>query len=238
MTRKDPRIYYDEFSTMYEDERAKPYHVFLDESEMEAARPYCEGRNVLEVGCGTGLVLERLKAMAGRVTGIDLSMGMVQKAHQRGLTVAQASATDLPFADNTFDVAVSFKVLAHIPPIRETVAECARVVRPGGYLVLEFYNKHSVRHLVKLVKPAQKVASATTDDQVFTRYDSVADIRSYLPAGVSLIKTVGIRCLAPTYHFYNAPVIGPVTVGVERLLQRTPVGRIGGFLIAIARKEG
>lgn len=238
MKTKDPRKYYDEFSTMYEDERAKPYHVFLDESEIDAARPYCQGGHVLEVGCGTGLVLERLEQISGKVTGIDLSHGMVAKAGQRGLAVAQASATDLPFADDTFDCAVSFKVLAHIPPIHETLAECARVVRPGGHLVLEFYNKHSMRHMVKLLKPAQKVATSTTDDQVYTRYDSLAEIRNYLPAGVRIVKSVGIRCLAPTYHFYNAPVVGRVTVGLEKAIQRTPLSRIGGFLVVIAQVEG
>jgi len=237
MTRLDNESYYDDFSTLYERERHKRYHRFLDASELDAARPYVEGRQVLEVGCGTGLVLEPLAAMASKAVGLDVSAGMLRKAADRNLDVVQASATDIPFPDHSFDCVVSFKVLAHIERIREAVGECARVTRPGGHMVLEFYNKHSLRHLVKLTKPAQKVAAGTLDDQVYTRYDSLAEIADYLPSGCRVVDLVGIRCLAPTFHFFNAPVVGAVTEKVERLLQKTPVGRIGGFLVAIIRKE-
>lgn len=229
--------YYDKFSTMYEDERAKRYHRFLDASEIEAARPYCEGKETLEVGCGTGLVLHPITVLAKCAMGLDISHGMLEKARDRGLKVLRASGTDIPFADGSFDCVVSFKVLAHIEQIEQTLAECGRVLRPGGHLVLEFYNKHSIRHMVKQLKPAQKVATDATDDQVYTRYDSLTDIKSYLPEGFNVVKTIGIRCLAPTYHFFNAPVLGAATEAVEKLLQRTLVGRIGGFLVVVAQKQ-
>jgi ubiquinone/menaquinone biosynthesis C-methylase UbiE len=236
MTRLQNEKYYDKFSTMYEQERHKRYHRFLDESELSAARPYVTGGKVLEVGCGTGLVLEPLSQMANEAVGIDISRGMLRKALARGLNAAQASATDLPFADNTFDAVVSFKVLAHIEAIQQTMSECTRVLKPGGHLVLEFYNKQSLRHLVKVLKPAHKVATSTTDDQVYTRYDSLEEIKGYLPTTVSIEKTVGIRCLAPTYHFFNAPLLGAVVDKIERSVQNTPIGRLGGFLIVVARK--
>jgi len=232
----NPR-YYDDFSGQYEKDRDKRYHRFLDESEIAAAGPYCEGARLLEVGCGTGLVLEPLARKAARAVGVDISAGMLGKAGSRGLTVARASATSLPFQDESFDCVVSFKVLAHIEHIRLALAECARVTRPGGRMVLEFYNSGSLRRLVKWAKPKQKVASATTDDQVFTRYDSLREIRSYLPEGCTVERVIGIRCLAPTYHFFNAPVIGAATTAVERLLQKTPLSRIGGFLVVVVRRE-
>jgi ubiquinone/menaquinone biosynthesis C-methylase UbiE len=237
MSRLENKRYYDDFSARYEEQRGKPYHRFLDESEIAAARPYCEGKRVLEVGCGTGLVLEPLARMASFSAGIDLSSGMLGKARQRGLAVARASATSLPFADRGFDCVVSFKVLAHVEHIRTAVAECARVVKPGGHMVLEFYNKGSLRRMVKGLKPRQKVAAKTTDDQVYTRYDSLADIRHYLPEGCTVEKVVGIRCLAPTYHFFNVPVLGRVTVALERMLQKTSFSRVGGFLVVVIRKD-
>lgn len=236
MERKDNKTYYNEFSTGYENERAKRYHRFLDESELRIARPYVQGKRVLEVGCGTGLVLEPLSKIASSAVGIDLSEGMLQKARERGLTVHQASATALPFSDGSFDTVVSFKVLAHIEEIRQALSEAVRVTRPGGHLVLEFYNKHSIRSLVKALKPANSVASATTDEQVYTRYDSLEDIRGYLPSGCKVVEVTGIRCLAPTYHFYNAPVIGAVTEALETAVQKTPIARIGGFLVVVVQK--
>jgi SAM-dependent methyltransferase len=236
MTRLNNEEYYDRFATGYEAERHKRYHRFLDTSELNAARKYVQGRSVLELGCGTGLVLEPLADLASTATGIDISHGMLVKAQARNLQVAQADATALPFADGTFDCVVSFKVLAHIEDIRGTVAECARVIRPGGHLVLEFYNRQSLRHLVKRLKPAHAIANTTTDEQVYTRYDSMEDIASYLPPSVTIEKVVGIRCLAPTYHFFNTPVIGVITERLERAVQTSPLGRLGGFLVVIARK--
>ncbi len=236
MKRKENIKYYDTFAGWYENERHKRYHSFLDTSEVALAQPFCENQSVLEVGAGTGLVMKRLEEFSREVTGIDISLGMVRKAHERNLDVAQASATALPFPDKTFDCVVSFKVLAHIEAIRETLAECARVTRPGGHMVLEFYNKHSIRSLVKALKPAHNVASDTTDDQVYTRFDSLEDIRSYLPADCRVKEVAGIRCLAPTYHFYNAPYLGAVTERIERAVQRTPLGRIGGFLVVVIER--
>jgi len=237
MTRLDNTSYYDRFAHGYEDERHKRYPRFLDESELAAAAPYCTGRRVLEVGCGTGLVLEPLSRMASKAVGIDISPGMLARAKERGLEVHEACATALPFPDASFDCVVSFKVLAHVEAIQAALAECSRVLAPGGHLVLEFYNRHSLRHFVKIVKPAQKIAAATTDDHVYTRFDTLADIRGYLPGTVRIVETVGIRCLAPTYHLFNLPVVGKLTDRIERMVQRTPIGRFGGFLIVVARKD-
>ena len=81
------RAYYDDFSTGYERERSHGYHALLDELESSVVAPLCPGRSVLEVGCGTGLILSRLAPAAGQAMGVDLSGGMVRKARARGLDV-------------------------------------------------------------------------------------------------------------------------------------------------------
>ena len=154
MSRLDNRSYYDDFAGWYERERHLPYHRMLDDLEVEIVERYARGKQVLEVGCGTGLILGRVGGFARTATGIDLSGGMLAKAAARGQAVAQASATELPIASASVDVAYSFKVLAHIPDIQGAMREMARVVRPGGYVLAEFYNARSLRRLVKAVKPA------------------------------------------------------------------------------------
>ena len=79
------RAYYDDFSTGYERERHHGYHALLDELELAIALPYARGRDALEVGCGTGLILERVAAQASHATGVDLSPGMLELARKRGL---------------------------------------------------------------------------------------------------------------------------------------------------------
>src|SRR5687768_17174805 len=111
MSRLDNRAYYDDFAGWYERERHLPYHRMLDDLEVEIVERYAAGKSCLEVGCGTGLILERVEHFASSARGIDLSGGMLAKAAERGLHVAQASATELPIATSSIDVAYSFKVL-------------------------------------------------------------------------------------------------------------------------------
>ena len=152
MSRLDNRAYYDDFAGWYENERHLPYHKMLDDLEVELVERYATGKVTLEVGCGTGLILHRVERFARSASGIDLSGGMLAKAAARGLHVAQASATELPIATASVDVAYSFKVLAHIPDIAGAMREMARVVRPGGWVLAEFYNTRSLRYLVKRLK--------------------------------------------------------------------------------------
>jgi SAM-dependent methyltransferase len=105
-----------------------------------------EGRSVLEVGCGNGVFLPRLAqgvGSKGRVVGIDHSAAFVEEARDRvtnaGLsavvTVQQADAYALPFADATFDLAHCERVLMHLEQPSSALAEMRRVVRPGGWIV-------------------------------------------------------------------------------------------------------
>ncbi len=100
------------------------------------------GRRVLEVGVGTGLALPLYDA-SKRVTGIDLSCDMLDRARARveaeGLTQVEAlleqDAEDTDFADGSFDVAASMFVASVVPHPRRLLAELRRVVRPGGHIL-------------------------------------------------------------------------------------------------------
>ncbi|WP_405670395.1 class I SAM-dependent methyltransferase [Streptomyces sp. NBC_01530] len=96
---------------------------------------------LLDLACGTGIVTRRLAAArpATRVTGADLTDGMARMAAARlPGSVLLADGRRLPFPDSTFD-AVATVWLLHLldepEDVRATVAECARVLRPGGVYV-------------------------------------------------------------------------------------------------------
>lgn len=100
------------------------------------------GESVLEVGVGTGLLLP-LYAGRCRVTGIDLSDGMLVKARERvadlglqGITLEQMDAGAMTFADDSFDTAVAAYVVTAVPDHRAVMNEMVRVVRPGGRILL------------------------------------------------------------------------------------------------------
>lgn len=100
------------------------------------------GNKVLEVGVGTGLALPWYRAEK-RITGIDLSVDMLERARQRvarqglahvdALLEMDAEATN--FADDSFDIAVAMFVASVVPDARRLMAEMRRVVRPGGFVL-------------------------------------------------------------------------------------------------------
>src|SRR5579864_633539 len=102
------RDYYDEFARSYEAHRRPNdpygYHALVDDLEIELAQRYGAGRDVLECGCGTGLLLERIASFARSAKGIDLSTGMLELARARDLDVCEGSVTELPFGDAAFDL--------------------------------------------------------------------------------------------------------------------------------------
>jgi SAM-dependent methyltransferase len=93
---------------------------------------------ILDAGCGTGFNLVHYGAVEGReVYGLDLTMDALQWVRKRGLTrITQASAADIPFASDTFDVVFSFDVLQQMPSRldEQAIREMYRILKPGGYL--------------------------------------------------------------------------------------------------------
>lgn len=116
------------------------------------------GRDVLEMGVGTGLALP-LYAPDKLVTGIDLSAEMLTRARQRtealglrhvaGLHEMDAEATGFP--DHSFDIAVAMFVASVVPHPRALIAEMRRLVRPSGHLLFvnHFIAPRGPRRLVE-----------------------------------------------------------------------------------------
>jgi ubiquinone/menaquinone biosynthesis C-methylase UbiE len=230
--------YYDRFSETYERERHHGYHRLIDELEMQLVRRYGEGRDVLEAGCGTGLLLREAAGFARSAVGLDLSRGMLGSARARGLRVVQGSLTQVPLPSASVDLVYSMKVLAHVPPIREAVAELARVVRRGGHLLLEFYNPWSLRYLAKRLGGPAHIAHGTTDHDVFTRYDTVNAASAYLGPDLDLVGVRGVRVVTPTSGVFQVPPLARLFTLAERAACDLPVVKnLGGFIILVARKR-
>ncbi|MGG5258851.1 class I SAM-dependent methyltransferase [Phycicoccus avicenniae] len=98
------------------------------------------GTLVLDAGCGTGRMGRFLTDRGCSVVGVDLSPGMLAMARRDhpDLDVREASITDLPFEDASFDGVMFWYSLIHLPDADAAVAlgEAARVLRPGGYVLV------------------------------------------------------------------------------------------------------
>jgi ubiquinone/menaquinone biosynthesis C-methylase UbiE len=235
------RAYYDAFSRSYEARRGDNdpggYHELLDELEAGFVRRFGAGLDVLEVGCGTGLVLQRIQRFARSATGVDLSPGMLERARQRGLDVSEGSATELPFPDAAFDVTCSFKVLAHVPDVERALSEMLRVTRPGGHVLAEFYNPVSLRGLLRRLGPARRVAPGTNEDHVYTCFHSPWRVRDLIPTGAEIVAARGVRIVTPAALFMRLPFIKDAFRAAERALCDSPASSLGGFWIAAIAKH-
>jgi len=188
------------------------------------------------VGCGTGLILSRLAEVADHASGVDLSPGMLAGARQRGLDASLASATALPFGDDSFDLVCSFKVLAHVPDIAGALAEMVRVTRPGGRVLAEFYNPFSLRYVAKRLAGPGKISDGRTEADVYTRWDSPLVIPRLLPPRARLVGYHGVRVWTPAAFVHKVPVLGSLLARLEHLSVDSPLRYFGGFLVAELEK--
>ena len=106
-----------------------------------------EGMNILDLGCGTGILFDMLRRRIGQngsVTGVDFSIEMAQKAHRNfpfaNVNVINADATVLPFTDSIFDMAVAFSAFPHFSDQQKAIDETHRVLKPQA----RFYIIHLI----------------------------------------------------------------------------------------------
>jgi SAM-dependent methyltransferase len=105
----------------------------------------CPHGSVLDVGCGTGALAQRLSENGLDTSGVDPSAGMlaVLRARSSRVLTVQSSGTALPFADDSFDLVLCVAVMHHIADpgrVGATLAEMVRVARPGGRVLVWDHN--------------------------------------------------------------------------------------------------
>jgi SAM-dependent methyltransferase len=111
------------------------------------ARP----RRVLEVGGGEGELATRIvRELGAELVGIDQSARMVEIQRRLGIDARVGDVLELPFADGEFDVAVAAWMLYHVPEVERALGELARVLRPGGRLVVVTNSADHLRELTDL----------------------------------------------------------------------------------------
>jgi phosphatidylethanolamine/phosphatidyl-N-methylethanolamine N-methyltransferase len=136
------------------------------------------GGDVLEVGVGTGLSLETYDQRV-RVTGVDYSPAMLRKARLRvarlGLgnvvSLRRMDARKLAFPDASFDTVAAMHVLSVVPEPERVMAEIARVLRPGGQVVITNHFRHERgvwAGLARAAAPLEKVLGWHSDFEIAT----------------------------------------------------------------------
>ena len=174
--------------------------------------PIARGDAVLEVGCGTGVVVRDLLSQVGgrgHVVGVDPSRATVKAARllarehplRSRMTLRVAQGEHLPFRRGRFEAAVAITVLLHVAHPAAVVAEMARVVRPGGRVGLQDQDFGAV----VLAHPDRALTARILDDVVARLYPEPYSGRR-LPA---LLRDAGLRDVRVLTDVYQDTALEP-----------------------------
>jgi SAM-dependent methyltransferase len=138
----DPRL-------LDRNQRARRAHRLED--ALRAAGIWKESQRILDVGCGSGLLLSALGADARLRVGCDVRRNLYLQAEPKSIDFAQGGAGSLPFKEGSFDLVVCLAAIGEIPEWRAALDDMARCVAPGGVLYVTVANS---RFLLPLYRTA------------------------------------------------------------------------------------
>jgi 2-polyprenyl-6-hydroxyphenyl methylase/3-demethylubiquinone-9 3-methyltransferase len=167
------------------------------------------GREVLDVGCGGGLLAEGMAALGARVTGIDLSEKPLDVARlhllESGRQVDYRHIAVEELADECpqrFDVVTCLEMLEHVPDPASVVASCARLVKPGGQVFFSTINRNAKAYLFAVVGAEyllKLLPKGTHDFQRFLRPSELAHHCRNAGLGVDEIIGMSFQPLSRSY---------------------------------------
>lgn len=146
----------DEAGQHYDKQFTNHIGWYVDASESEPLLDLVKdlrGKKILDVGCGTGRHLSRFPE-GNELFGVDLSESMLAEARAKNKqgTFEAASADNLPYDDNTFDLVFSSRVIQHMRDQQAMIDEMARVCKPGGQVMIICYNSWSLLNIYKHIR--------------------------------------------------------------------------------------
>lgn len=199
---------FEEYKIMYEAEDTHWWYrgmrgAIFTMLRLDRARLRGRDPAILDAGCGTGGMLVALRdAGFSNVEGFDFSDAAIHFCKKRGLTnVRQGSVTEIPFPDDSYDIAISCDVLndAGIPDDGAAIRDLYRVLKPGGRLFLNL--------------PALQLLSSEHD-----RATSI--VRRYTTAGIrEKLEAAGFHVRRATYRNM---LLFPVILSVRLLRREKP----------------
>lgn len=189
------------------------------------------GAKVLDVGCGTGVLAERLLREGYDVTGADPFAAMLEHAQARDarLKTVHAPGQDLPFEDDTFDLTYCIAVMHHIADpqdVRETLVEMCRVTKPGGLVLVWDHNPRNPYWPILM----RRVPQDTGAERLIPEQEIVNGL---VGGGGTPVET---RPLGLMPDFTPAFLTG-VVARLEEVIERTPLlNRFCAHNVVLARK--
>ena len=169
-------------------------------------------RHILEIGPGEGGLTRILLERGHRVAALDLALGWLERLPASVQKVA-GEVTSLPFADRVFDAVVAAEVVEHIPDLDRALKEAARVLRPGGLLVVSVPYRETLQYL--------------TCPQCGARFELNGHVHRF--EGDELADALRAQGLVPRSRFVGSSRFA------RELLRRLPIAAFLPFITGVDR---
>jgi SAM-dependent methyltransferase len=192
---------------------------------------HCPRGEGLDVGCGTGVLAERLAGAGYEMVGVDPSAGMLEILEARTPLVrpVHASGTSLPFDDDSFDLVVTVAVMHHIADpddVHQTLAEMVRVVKPGGRVVVWDHNPRNP-YWGRLMA---RVPQDTGEERLIPEAEIVTGLRA---AGGQILQSMQLGAVPD----FTPPRAIRRAADLERAVEATPgLRRFAAHNVILATK--
>lgn len=160
-----------------------------------------DGKTVLDVGCGGGLLCEAMARQNAAVTGLDASSTAIRAAEQHrdagGMAIEYRIGTVAEFADREarrFDAVTCMELLEHVPEPWGLVASCACLLKPGGHLVFATINRTARAYFAAILGAEYLLHILPRGTHDYARFIRPSELSRWLRrAGCNVVDISGVR---------------------------------------------
>ncbi len=228
----DHAHHFDEIASVYDETIPRHVQEHYLKKRLGLLRRMAGQGPILDVGCGTGVLLQRIAAWEPEAAGVDASAEMLAVTREkRGLPAVCALSSSLPFLSDTFATAFCVALLHHLADpdvVAETIREMVRVVRPGGAVVLIDHNPLNPYWPLLM----RRVPQDDGTERLVPLSELLRGVRS------ARGEPVGVYRLGFMPDFMP-PALLPLARGAERLLEAAPLLRkLAAHNVVVVRKVG
>lgn len=171
------------------------------------------GRQVLDVGCGGGILSESMAARGAHVTAIDMGEAPLAVArlhrHESGVEVdylhstAEALAADRP---EQFDIVTCLEMLEHVPEPASVIDACARLVKPGGHVFFSTINRNPKSYLFAIIGAEYLLNMLPRGTHDYSRFIRPSELAAWCrPAGLAVRELTGMSYNPLTRRYSLGP---------------------------------
>ncbi|RKS87845.1 3-demethylubiquinone-9 3-methyltransferase [Orbus hercynius] len=209
--------------------KCKPLHI-INPLRLDYIEQHCDenlvGKNLLDVGCGGGILSESLARLNANVTGLDLAQASLEvakkHAQQNGLNINYIQSTIEDYASQSpiqYDIITCMELLEHVPEPESVIHACAKLLKPGGKLFLSTINRNHKAKLLLIYGAeyiARLVPKGTHDFNRFIRPSELMDFVEQ--AGLRTQDVIGME-----YHLLKNKFKLGNNIDVNYILMATKI---------------